>query len=236
MSKSVVLVAILALPLTAYAQSAENPNAKAASQLAAALGSSDSKPSRKPNLSDVKQAKAETSADTATTNQRGEHLAVAPTRDNSIEPIDKVNKVEAKGSRSAFQPVPDGADRMRGVRLGKPRRVQLATFDPSQLRAGTAATTQTDDIAKSWKSNLKWSAITVESYAMIKGRSEADMQKLAQRNAEHVRAYLMRRGIPGEYVLAIGHADASAASAKVELTVTTCDDVTIACRKPTPAK
>lgn len=240
MSKGLLVVTILALPLAAaYAQSAEKSDAKAAAQLGATLGKSDGKPSRKPNLGDVKQTTAELPAGRATESLRvaePQHLGARPPRDNKIEPIDKVNKVEAKGTRSAYQPVTDGSEKVRGARMGKPRRVQLTAFDPGQLRAGTTATAQADEIARSWKSNLQWNAITVDSYAMMQGRSEAETHKLAQRNADRVRAYLVRRGVPGEYVIATGHVDASTPGAKVELSVMTCDDVTIPCRKPAVAK
>lgn len=242
MSKALLLVTILAVPSATYGDSAEKTNANTASQLAATLDSSKGNPSRKPKLDDVKPTAAKTPEARATGNRRvaePPQLAPAPIRRNKIEPIANVNnvrKVEAKGARSAFQPVSNGANKMRGARVGRSRRVPLATFDPGQLRGGTKAGTQADDIARSWKSNLAWDAITIDSYATMKGRSEADTQKLALRDAERVRTYLVRRGIPSEYVLVVGHAEPNAPGANVEVSVVTCDDVTITCRKPATAK
>ena len=247
MSRSVLVATILALPLAAFAESPDRSAAKtskktdanAAAQLAATLGEPNGKPSRAPNLADVKQAKAELPTARTTETLRvadPRHLAASSTRDNQIEKIEKVDKIEAKGARSAYQPAPTGTGSPRGARMDRPHRARLAAFDPGQLRSGTAASAQTNEIARSWKSNLKWDMITIDSYATIKGRSEPDAQKLAQRNADNVRAYLVRQGVPADYLVAVGHADASAPSAKVELSVTTCDDVTIACRKPVAAK
>lgn len=235
MRKGVLIATILALPLPASSEPVAKSDAKVATQLGATLGESEAKRSRALNLSEVKQSKAELPPARASENLRvadPRYLPSGPTSDNKIQNIEKV---EAKGARSAYQPVPMGADRVRGARLGKPRRVQLAAFDPAQLRAGTAATTQTDEIVRSWKSNLTWNTITIEGYATPKGHSEAEAQKLAQRSADQVRAYLVRRGVPAEYVVAVGHVEASAPGAKVELSVTTCDGATIACREPTAA-
>lgn len=242
MNKRAFVVAIFALPLMASADTSERNSSKTAAQLAATLGESEGKPSRTPTLAVIQQHKSEPPAARSTNNQRvaksqrlarSQRLAAEPTTNQEIE---KLDKTEAKSSRSAYQPVGDGSKSVRSARVVRVRRAQVASFDPRALRNGTAATMQADEVARSWKSNLRWDVITVDSYATAKGRSETDAQKLAQRNADKVRAHLVRQGVPGEYVIAIGHGVASAPGAKVELSVTTCDDVSIACRKPAPAK
>lgn len=233
-----LVATILALPLFASAEPAKTDD-KAAAQLAATFSEPKGRPSRAPNLGEMKQTKVElpparTSEQLRVAEPR--HLTAGAGSDNKIEKIEKSDRAEAKGSRSAYQPVPVDSNKPLGARMGRVRRAQLAAFDPRQLRSGTTASTQADEVARTWKSNLSWDVITVDSYASVKGRSEADMQKLAQRSADDVRTYLVRRGVPGDYVVAIGHASTTAPGAKVEISVSTCDDVTIACRKAPATK
>lgn len=158
---------------------------------------------------------------------------VAPPAIESTSP-----KVETLGPRPAFQPAAvTGAPKIS--RFGHPHRAQLASFDPAQLKLGTPAGKQVDELARSYKTNLKWDAFTIDAYAAaVPGRSEADTLKLAQKAADDARAYLVKHGVPAENVVAIGHASnpTGATAAKIDISVTTCDDVTIACRTAEPAK
>jgi outer membrane protein OmpA-like peptidoglycan-associated protein len=104
--------------------------------------------------------------------------------------------------------------------------VQIASFEPDQRG-------KLDDIARLWKTNPKWDAITIDGYAAAHGRPEPETVQQAQRSAESARTYLVRHGVPAESVIVIGHvASGSAHATRIDLSVTTCDDVTIACRKP----
>lgn len=232
-----LVATILALPLIASADSAKTDD-KAAAQLAATLSKPEGKSTRGPNLGEVKQTTAELPTRTTENLRVAEprHLAPGSTSGGKLEKLEKLEKLDAKTSRSAYQPAPVGSSKAVGARIGRLRRAQLATFDPRQLRAGTAAGTQADEVVRSWKSNLSWDVITVDGYTSLKGRDDAATQKLAQRSAEDVRAYLVRRGVPRDYVVAIGHAETTTPGAKVEISVSTCDDVTIACRKPAATK
>jgi hypothetical protein len=163
-------------------------------------------------------------AKTDTTTQ----LAVASSRIAVPTESSKITNVEATNQRSTFQPTV-AATRTRGG-VGHPHRATLVSFE-GQLRGGSTSAGQVDELAKTWKTNLTWDAITIDSYAA--GKSEADNTKAAQRNADDVRAYLVKHGVPADHVIAIGHSGDK--GAKVDLSVTTCDDVTIACRKPAAA-
>jgi outer membrane protein OmpA-like peptidoglycan-associated protein len=211
--KGALVAALVALPLTVRAEPATQSDAQ---QFASTLGG-DSTPARAPKLGEVTAAKPAARAARTTDAPRladGQHVAAPPTIDSNLP------KVEALGPR----PVTAGtAVPARMVRAGHPHRATLATFDPNQLRAGSAVGKHVDEVARTWKTNLKWDAITVDGYA-------ANV-KLGQRNADEVRAYLVRHGVPADYVIAVGHGDTQA-SAKIDVSVATCDDVTIACRKP----
>jgi outer membrane protein OmpA-like peptidoglycan-associated protein len=152
--------------------------------------------------------------------------------------IESTHKVEALGPRPAFQPANVGSA-PKVARLGHPHRAKLASFDPALLKPGTAAGKQVDELARSYKTNLKWDAFTVDAYAAaLPGRSDADTLKLAQKSADDVRAYLVKHGVPADNVVALGHSSnpSGATAANIDVSVTTCDDVTIACRTAEPAK
>lgn len=220
LSKVVVLAAIVA-PLAVRADPAPQADANLGAQFATTL-SGDGTPARAPKLGEVtaRKAPALPAARAAAAPKLADGQYVAPPTIDSNLP-----KVEALGPRS----VPAAGTPTHIVRPGHSHRATLATFELAQLRAGSAVGKQVDDVARSWKTNLKWDAITVEG-------SAANV-KLAQHNADEVRAYLVRHGVPGDYVVTVARAeDAPATAAKIQVSVATCDDVTIACRKPAPAK
>ena len=110
----------------------------------------------------------------------------------------------------------------RKVSVRHPHRTKLAAFEPGAAREHA----KLDDIARSWKSNTTWDAITIDSYVAPRAASDA------QRTADQVRSYLVQHGVPAGFVVVVGHAaDPSRPAASIEISVTTCDDVTIVCRK-----
>jgi outer membrane protein OmpA-like peptidoglycan-associated protein len=222
--RAVLLAAIAALPVGAHAQPTAQADHELATQLATTLASSsdaDSKPARAPRLDKVTAPSADVPngrASDAPKLGEGRHVAAAPTIDS------KLPKIEAQGSRSsAYQAGRGGATRAASV--GHPHRVKLVSCDPGQLN-------KVDEVVRAWNSDRKWDAITVDGYADARGRSAADTLKLAQRTAETIRAYLVRHGVPAEVVIATGHAadPVGAHATKIDITVTTCDGLAIACR------
>jgi outer membrane protein OmpA-like peptidoglycan-associated protein len=236
--KGVLVAAILALPIGARAEPSTASDPDPATQFANILTtSSDSanKPARAPKLTEVTAAKPTLPTGPTSDAPRlgeGQRVAAPPTLDNTP------SRVEPHSSRSAFHAAPVGAGgASRAASIGHPHRVKIVSFEPGVLRAGSGTGKQVDELVRSWKSNLKWHAITVDGYVTNAG-SDAEPAKAGQRAADEVRAYLVRRGIPPDLVTAIGHAAGNPATpaAKIEITVTTCDDVTIACRRPATSK
>jgi outer membrane protein OmpA-like peptidoglycan-associated protein len=215
MSKRAVIAALLALPISAGAEPATRADSDLAAQFATTLTASDgaaNKPARAPQLANVTASKAELPGARAADAPKladGQRVADAPTIGS------KFTKVESLGPRPAFQPAPTATGSATRVgSVGHPHRAKLLSFEPGQLRAGSGIGAQVDDLVRSWKTNLKWDAITIDGYAAARGHSEAENVQLAQRSADDVRAYLVRHGVPAELVIAVGHTGASP-SAKI---------------------
>jgi outer membrane protein OmpA-like peptidoglycan-associated protein len=227
-TKGVLVAAILTLPSAVRAEPEPEPAAQFAHILTTSSGS-DSKSDRAPELIEVSAAKAAPPTvrrSDAPKLGQGQHVAAPPT-------LDSASRVESHRARAVFLAAPvatGGAG--RAATVGHPHRVKIASFE---ARAGSTTGRQLDELARSWKTNVKWHELTVNGYAAADG---ADTEKAGQRSADEVRAYLVRRGIPADLVRAIGHASErpGASAARIEITVTTCDDIAIACRQRGGAK
>jgi outer membrane protein OmpA-like peptidoglycan-associated protein len=234
----VLVAAIVALPTSVHAEPTAASDTDPATQFANILTTSndgDKKPTRAPKLTGVSAVKATLPGDPPSDAPRlasGQQVAAPPTLDS------KAPKLEAHSSRSVFLAAPvGGAGASRAASVGHPHRVKFAAFEAAPLRASSSARKQIDELVRSWKNNLKWHAITIDGYAAASG-GDTEYSKAGQRDAEEVRAYLVRRGIPSDLVIAVGHAAGkpAAPTTKIEITVTTCDDVTIACRHAASSK
>ncbi len=237
-SRCLLVAAVIAVPVGVHAERAKPVDADTGAQFASSLmtaSDGDGAKTRAPTLAYAAPAKAE-SPGARPAGPEAPKLAVpgvvAPPK------IYRGDKSETTGALqpkpAPYQPARSGAGAMmRTASVGHAHRAMLVSYDPARA----AMSDQVDNIVRSWKANLKWNEIAVDGYAAGK-RSTAENRKLGQQRADQVRAYLIHRGVPGELVIAVGHADepAQATRAKIEISVTTCDGVTIPCRQPSPSK
>jgi len=126
----------------------------------------------------------------------------------------------AVGASPAYRPS-TGEATAKAANVGHPHHTTLARFKPGQACDHGG---QVDGLARSWKTNLKWDAIVVDGYGAK-----------SQQGADQIRACLVHHGVPADYVVASGHAADETRGATIEVSVTTCDGVTIPCRaQPAP--
>jgi outer membrane protein OmpA-like peptidoglycan-associated protein len=85
---------------------------------------------------------------------------------------------------------------------------QVVEFEPGRVRVYSKSREKIQALAEAWKTRADWSAITVDGYSGAAARSDAENTALGQRRAERIRDYLIRDGIPGDRIVAVGHADA----------------------------
>jgi len=227
---------MLAVPIGVHAEPAKRVEPDVAAQFANTLTTihdGDRKTPRAPKLVDVTAPKAELPGGRSDEPKLGDGQHVAAPRVGHLESTFAGG--EALGQKPAeYRPVrgsmsPTGVGAMTRPNVGHPHRAKLVSFEPDQLRGGSRISNQVDALVRSWKTAPKWDAITVDGYAAARGRSEAENLKLGQRNADEVRAYLVRHGVPGEFVIAVGHAS-GVTGAKIEISGATCDGVTLVCR------
>ena len=87
----------------------------------------------------------------------------------------------------------------------------VVDFAPGRVRVYSSSRAKIQAIVARWQEHGDWSVITVHGYG-----SALD---LGRRRAEKIRGYLIRYGIPGDLVVAVGHA---AAAATTDLSIELC--------------
>jgi len=108
----------------------------------------------------------------------------------------------------------------------RPLRMEsLITFEPGRARVYSSGREKLAALAATWRTRGRWPMITVEGYAGAGGKLA-----LAEQRAGRVRDYLVRYGVPPEYVVAIGHDSARGSSSvkrpiggRVDLAIAACD-------------
>lgn len=216
-SRWLLVTASLVLPLGAHAEPTKQIDRGVGVQFAKDLTTSeqaDGTKARTPKLSGIAAPKVEPAGGrTAETPQLATTHAVAPSPQIRLG-----SKSEAsEQTPSHFRPAAPTTEK-RASSLRPQHRTKLAAFEV------TKSAGQVDDLARAWKRHPSWDAITIDGYAVSPG--------LGQRGADQVRAALAQHGVPAELVIAVGHIDETAGAATtVEVSVTTCDGVTIQCRQ-----
>jgi outer membrane protein OmpA-like peptidoglycan-associated protein len=111
------------------------------------------------------------------------------------------------------------------------------TFDPGRVRVYSRGREKLEALARAWQAHARWATITVEGYADPSG----DLA-LGERRADRVRGYLIRYGVPPEYVAAVGLDDVvnvvdgarapvmRASGRRVDLTIAACEPASTRCR------
>lgn len=94
---------------------------------------------------------------------------------------------------------------------------RFVDFAPGRVRVYSKSRAKIAALANQWKHHEDWSVITVHGFA--------GTESLAQRRADKIRGYLIRYGIPADFVIAVAH---EAESATTDLAIERCTD----CRQP----
>jgi outer membrane protein OmpA-like peptidoglycan-associated protein len=112
------------------------------------------------------------------------------------------------------------------------RLASLITFEPGRARVYSSGREKIEALARSWRAHPRWATITVEGYSEAGGKVA-----LAGQRASRVRGYLIRYGVPPEYVVAIGHDNVRGSTpvkrpigGRVDLAIAVCDSTPEACR------
>ena len=90
----------------------------------------------------------------------------------------------------------------------------VVDFQPGRVRVYSSGREKIQAIVARWHEHGDWSVITVDGYG-----SALD---LGRRRAEKVRGYLIRYGVPGELVVAVGHAASGGTAATTDLSIELC--------------
>jgi hypothetical protein len=133
------------------------------------------------------------------------------------------HRCEAVELANALSSQPVHAQARLGFVIGfEPGRARVYSKDRERLMA----------LAESWRRDSGWATVTVESQAPAPGSIA-----LAQRRVDRIAEYLIRYGVPGEYVVAIAyepvHGDARnerAGQGHVALTLEHCPRTTPECQ------
>lgn len=86
-------------------------------------------------------------------------------------------------------------------------------FAPGRVRVYSKSRAKVAALADEWKRHEDWSVITVHGFA----RGES----LAQRRADKIRGYLIRYGVPADFVVAVAH---DSSSSTTDLSIERCMD------------
>lgn len=78
---------------------------------------------------------------------------------------------------------------------------RLIQFEPGRVRVYSAGRERIQALADQWKKHRSWKVITVEGHAP-RARRVTARGSLALRRAERIRGYLLRYGVPKEFVVA----------------------------------
>ena len=108
----------------------------------------------------------------------------------------------------------------------------LITFEPGRARVYSSGREKIEALARSWRAHAQWAMITVEGYAGPGGKVV-----LAEQRADRIRGYLVRYGVPAEYVVAIasdnirgGTAAKRPVGGRVDLAIALCASTPEDCR------
>jgi hypothetical protein len=108
----------------------------------------------------------------------------------------------------------------------------IFAFEPGRVRVYSKDREKLMALAAYWREHIEWATITVEG-----DTGPSSDVALAQRRADKIGDYLIRYGVPAEYVVAVAHEhirdDAQrvrVAGGHVDLLVTRCDRTSDECR------
>jgi outer membrane protein OmpA-like peptidoglycan-associated protein len=108
----------------------------------------------------------------------------------------------------------------------------VITFEPGRARVYSSGREKIAALARSWRAHPRWTTITVEGYSEAGGKVALGGQR-----ASRVRGYLIRYGVPPEYVVAIGHDTVRSSppvkrpiAGRVDLAIAVCDSTSEECR------
>ncbi|NVB84030.1 MAG: hypothetical protein HOV81_36985 [Kofleriaceae bacterium] len=93
---------------------------------------------------------------------------------------------------------------------------RFVDFAPGRVRVYSKSRAKVEALADKWKHHADWSVITVHGFA--------SSESLAQRRADKIRGYLIRYGVPAEFVIAVPH---DSKLSTTDLSIELCTD----CRK-----
>lgn len=98
---------------------------------------------------------------------------------------------------------------------------RLIEFEPGRVRVYSVGRERIQALVEQWRKHRDWKVITVEGHAPGTARSAAS-GSLAQRRAERIRDYLVRYGVPKEFIVAQAAEEGGATVGSVDLSVDVC--------------